>query len=77
MRIRVREVGPAPDSDCDAAYAVQFDDGVDPGVMIEYAAGGRDVSSSHARHLVQDFLTRGEVPPRRILVDRAGNARPR
>ena len=77
MTIRIRQVDPTANSDYDAAYAVRFDDGAGPDVMIEYAAGGRIASSSHARHLVQTYLTRGDVPPRRIMIDRSGNARPR
>ena len=79
MRIRIRQVPPTPGSDCDTAYAVHFDHQPEPNVVIEYAAaaGGHHASSSHARHLVQGYLGRGERPPRRIVVDRAGNARPR
>ena len=79
MTIRIRKVPPTPESDCDTAYAVFFDQGAEPAVKIEYAAagGGRYASSSHARHLVQDYLGRGETLPRRIVVDRVGKARPR
>jgi hypothetical protein len=79
MRIRIRQVPPTPGSDCDTAYAVHLDRQGEPNVTIEYAAAGegRYASSSHARHLVQDYLGRGERPPRRIVVDRTGYARPR
>jgi hypothetical protein len=73
---RMRWVAPTPYTDCEAAYAFHFDEGAAPNVTIEYATGSRDASPSHARHLVQDYLERGEVPPRRIVVDRAGTPTP-
>lgn len=74
MKIRrMRWVAPTPYTDCEAAYAFHFDEGAEPNVTIEYATGSRDISPAHARHLVQDYIERSELPPRRIIVDRAGN----
>jgi hypothetical protein len=75
---RIRKVEPTPGTDAEAAYAVHLDEGPEPHVLIEYAAGGggKHASEGHARTLVQDYLGRGESPPSRIGVDRDGNASP-
>ena len=75
---RILQVPPTPGSDNEAAYAVHFNAGPDPDVTVEYAAGGggRHASEQHARSVVQAYLDRDEAPPRRIIVDRDGNARP-
>lgn len=76
---RIRSVPPTAGTDGEAAYAVHLDDGAEPQTTIEYAAGGggRHASEGHARRVVQEYLDRGETPPRRIGVDREGNAHPR
>ena len=77
---RVRTVAPAPDSDCYAAYALHFaeNDQPEPNITIEYAAGGsrRYGSPAHARAAAEAYLD-DEQPPRRLVVDREGKARPR
>lgn len=77
---RVRSIRQAPGSDCEAAYAIHFkeDDRADPQMVVEYASGGggRYASATHARRAVDPFLG-DKAPPKRLLVDRDGNARPR
>ena len=77
---RVRTVEPAPGTDCEAAYALDFaeDDQPEPNITVEYAAGGgrRYASPAHARAAAKPYLD-DERPPRRLVVDREGNARPR
>ena len=76
---RIRSVPPTPGTDAEAALAIHLDEGSEPQTTVEYAAGGggRHASEGHARRIVQEYLDRGESPPRRIMVDREGNARPR
>jgi hypothetical protein len=75
---RIRSVPPTPGTDAEAAYAVHLDEGAEPQTLIEYAAGGggRYASEEHARRLVQEYLDRGEAPPRRIGIDPNGNPHP-
>jgi hypothetical protein len=74
---RIRSVPPTPGTDAEAAFAVHFDDGPEPQMVVEYAAsgGGRHASSSHSRQAVRPYLD-DENPPRRLAVDREGNVRP-
>lgn len=72
---RVRQVPPLPGSDASIAYAVHFDSGSEPSVIIEYAHSAF-ASASHARQLVAPYLN-AEVVPRRLVVDREGNVRVR
>jgi hypothetical protein len=75
---RIRSVPPTPGSDCDAAFAIHFseDDQPEPQITIEYAAPSRHASARHARKVVSSYLD-DEQPPRRLVVNREGNARPR
>jgi len=75
---RIRQVPPKAGSDSDDAYAIHFDDGPEPQMAIEYAAGGggKFASGSQARNAVTPYLD-DEHPPRRLLVDSEGNVRPR
>jgi hypothetical protein len=75
---RVRSVPPTAGSDCDAAFAIHFreDDQPEPQMIVEYAAPSRHASVSHARNTATPYLD-DEQPPRRLIVDREGNARPR
>lgn len=72
---RVRQVPPMPGSDASIAYAVHFDGGPEPSVIIEYAHSAF-ASASHARQLVAPYLN-AEVVPRLLVVDREGNVRVR
>jgi hypothetical protein len=72
---RVLQVAPMPGSDASLAYAVHFDGGSEPSVVIEYA-NSVFASASHARQLVAPYLN-AEVVPRRLVVDREGNVRVR
>jgi hypothetical protein len=73
---RVRSVPPAPGSDCEAAFALHFqeDDQPDPQITVEYASGGggRYASPAHARATAAPYLD-DEIPPRRLIVNREGN----
>lgn len=77
---RVRSVAPTPGSDCEAAFALHFqeDDQPDPQITIEYASGGggKYASAAHAKAAAASYLD-DERPPRRLLVDRAGNVHQR
>jgi hypothetical protein len=44
-------------------------------VTVEYAKPSKHASASHARAAVRPYLD-DETPPRRLIVDRDGNARP-
>jgi hypothetical protein len=70
---RVRQVPPSPGSDASIAYAVHFDSGPDPAVVVEYATSAF-ASVAHARQVVAQYLD-AEVMPRRLVVDREGNGR--
>jgi hypothetical protein len=63
-------------SDCEVAFALHFreDDQPDPQITVEYASGGsgKYASLAHARKVAEPYLD-DEIPPRRLLVDRAGN----
>jgi hypothetical protein len=75
---RVRDVPPTAGSECYAAYAFHFvgaDDPHEPQMVVEYTSGGTHASKQHARQVVQPYLD-ADTPPRRIVVDRDGNARP-
>ena len=72
---RVRQVPPTPGSDTSIAYAVHFDSGPDPAVTIDYLTSAF-ASAAHARHVVAPYMN-AEIVPRRIVVDREGNARVR
>ena len=72
---RVRQVPPTPGSDASIAYAVHFDSGPEPAVVVEYATSAF-AAASHARHAVTPYLN-AEVVPRRLTVDREGNVRVR
>jgi hypothetical protein len=76
---RIRSVPPTPGTDCDAAFAIHFDDGPEPNMLVEYAAGAgqRFASESHARTVVATFYLEDDEPPRRLLVDMQGNVQPR
>jgi hypothetical protein len=76
---RVREVPPAPGSDCTIAFALHFreDDQPEPQIVVEYAEGAEGYASmDHARGLASRYLDHA-VPPRRLLVDRDGIVEPR
>jgi serine/threonine protein kinase len=72
---RVRSISPTPGSDCEAAYAIHFkeDDQPEPQMVVEYAAGGggRLANARHARAASAPYLSQ-ENPPKRLVVDRAG-----
>ena len=70
---RVRQVPPTPGADTSIAYAVHFDSGLEPAVVIDYATSAF-ASASHARRVVTPYLN-AEVMPRRFVVDREGNVR--
>jgi hypothetical protein len=73
---RVRSVPPQPGSDRDAAFAIHFaeDDQSEPQMTVEYAKPSKHASATHAREAVRPYLD-DESPPRRLIVDREGNAR--
>jgi len=75
---RVRSVPPTPGSDCDTAYALHFreDDQPEPQITVEYVSGGggKYASPAHARKVAEPYLN-DEIPQRRLIVDRDGNAR--
>jgi hypothetical protein len=75
---RVRSVPPEPGSDCDAAFALHFreDDRPEPQITVEYATGSPYASAYHARDAARPYLDE-QLPPRRLLIDRDGNVRPR
>ena len=72
---RVRQVPPSPGADASIAYAVHFDSGPEPGVVIDYVTSVF-ASASHARRVVTPYLN-AEVMPERFVVDREGNIRTR
>jgi len=72
---RVRQVPPTPGSDASIAYAVHFDSGPEPAVVVDYVTSAF-ASASHARQVVTPYLNT-EVMPRRFVVDREGNVRVR
>lgn len=73
---RVRPIEPAPGADVDNVYAIHFDDGPEPQIVVEYAAGGgaEHASEAHARKAVAPYLDQDELP-KRLIVDRDGNVR--
>jgi hypothetical protein len=72
---RVRQVPPTRGSDASIAYAVHFDSGPEPSVIVEYATSAF-AAGSHARQVVTPYLD-AEVMPRRFVVDREGTVRVR
>jgi hypothetical protein len=75
---RVRPIEPTPEADVEYAYAIHFDEGPEPQIVVEYAAGGggKHASEAHAREAVAPYLDQEELP-RRLFVDRNGNIRVR
>lgn len=75
---RVRSVPPKAGSDCDAAFAIHFaeDDQPEPQMTVEYAEPSHLASAQHAEAAAGPFLD-DENPPRRLIVSRAGDVRPR
>ena len=72
----IRPVEPTPGADVESAYAIHLDEGPEPQMVVEYAAGGgaRHASEAHARKAVEPYLDHEELP-KRLIVDRDGNVR--
>ena len=71
---RVRPIEPSG-ADVENAYAIHLDEGPEPQIVVEYAAGGgKHASEAHARKAVEPYLDQDEVPER-LIVDRDGNVR--
>jgi hypothetical protein len=62
-------------SEASIAYAVHFDSGPEPAVVVEYATSAF-ASVSHVRKAVTPYLN-AEIVPTRLSVDREGNVRVR
>lgn len=72
---RVRQVPPSAGSDASIAYAVHFDSGPEPAVVIDYVTSAF-ASAANARQVVTPYLN-AEFMPGRLVVDREGNVRVR
>ena len=70
---RVRPLEPTPGAEY--AYAIHLDEGPEPQIVVEYAAGGgKHASEAHARKAAEPYLDQDELPAR-LIVDGDGNVR--
>ena len=68
------DVTPSSDRDAAFAFTLHAEGEEDRQTTVEYAAPSQLASMSHARNVLEQWLDE-DAPPRRLLVDREGNAR--